>query len=193
MKGSAFTTRLFSLPAAGLAAGLFLAGCFDAGSGPEKHPAAPSWADSAHAPRAVLLDSGAAYFQSCAGCHGPHGEGERGPALANADYLMADRARSIRVVLEGVFDSIRVNGEPWPGYGMPGFGDMMTDFEIAAVLTYIRAVLNDSLVVSCIPQDLDEGIFASCEKEPRTAGEIAVDSIAVSEVAAVRASLATLE
>jgi hypothetical protein len=145
--------------------------------------------DSLRVPRAVLLDSGAVYFQACAICHGGNGRGGRGPAVANSDYVMGDRTRLIRSVLDGVRDSIRVNGVRWRTGEMLGWAETWPDFKIAAVLTYIRAALNDSLVVSCVPEDAATGTWASCESVARTPGDIAADSIAVHEVSAVRASL----
>jgi mono/diheme cytochrome c family protein len=151
-------------------------------------PSVPAdWTDSARAPRAVLLDSGAAYFRACAVCHGFNGRGGRGPAVASSDYVMADRGRLIRTVLYGVRDSIRVNGVRWNTGEMLGWGETWPDFRIAAVLTYVRAALNDSLVTACVPEDAKAGTWASCEMTPRDPAAIAADSIAVEEVAAVRA------
>lgn len=150
-------------------------------------PAPPVWTDSLHAPRAVLLDSGKVLFRNCAICHGINGRGGRGPTVANSDYVMADRTRLIRTVLDGVHDSIRVNGVRWKTGEMLGWGETWPDFKIAAVLTYIRAVLNDSLVVSCVPENFETGTWASCEKEARDSAAIAGDSIAVEDVTAQRA------
>jgi mono/diheme cytochrome c family protein len=147
------------------------------------------WTDSTNAPRAVLLDSGAVYFKSCGVCHGYNGRGGRGPTLANSDYVQGDRARLIHTVLAGVSQPIRVNGVRWKTGEMLGWAETWPDFKIAAVLTYIRAALNDSLVISCIPEDYETGTWASCEKAARTASAIAIDSVSVSEVGVVRATL----
>lgn len=50
---------------------------------------------------------------------------------------MADRTRSIRVVLAGLSGPITVNGQPYNG-AMPAFSNL-TDHEIAAALTYVRS------------------------------------------------------
>src|SRR5690606_8858923 len=107
------------------------------------------------------------------------------------DYVMADRTRLIRTVLEGVKDSIRVNGVRWRTGEMLGWGETWDDFKIAAVLTYIRAALNDSRVTNCVPEDFAAGVWASCESAPRTPEDIASDSIAVDEVTAVRVLIET--
>jgi len=136
--------------------------------------------------RQTLLDSGRVYFQACAICHGGNGRGGRGPAVANSDYVQGNRTRLIRTVLEGVHEPIYVNGVRWKTGEMLGWADVWDDFKIAAVLTYVRVALNDSTVTACIPEDFETGTWASCTLVPRTPDEIARDSIAVDEVAAVR-------
>jgi mono/diheme cytochrome c family protein len=145
--------------------------------------------DSLAVPRATLLDSGRVYFQACAICHGNNGHGGRGPTLANSDYVQGDRERLIRTVLDGVREPIRVNGVRWKTGEMLGWAETWPDFKIAAVLTYIRAALNDSTVVSCVNEDVNTGTWASCVTVPRPAAEIAADSVSVEEVSAVRRTL----
>lgn len=177
---------------AAIASGLLLALTMTGCSGTKnEHAAASPTTQATPAPpaRAMLLDSGEVYFKSCAICHGENGRGGRGPAVANSDYVQGSRERLIRTVLEGVHDSIRVNGVRWRTGEMLGWGETWPDFRIAAVLTYIRAALNDSLVTACIPEDFEAGTWASCTTTPRNAADIAGDSVAVQEVAAVRATL----
>jgi mono/diheme cytochrome c family protein len=145
--------------------------------------------DSLAVPRRTLIDSGRVYFQACAICHGKNGRGGRGPTLANSDYVQGDRAHLIRTVLDGVREPIRVNGVRWKTGEMLGWAETWDDFKIAAVLTYVRTVLNDSLVTACIPEDVESGTWASCTTTPRNAADIATDSISVREVASVRAML----
>jgi hypothetical protein len=148
-----------------------------------------------HIPRSRLLDSGAVLYTNCAGCHGMNGEGGRAPPHANADFVMNNRQLVIRLVLRGnhedprTIDTLTVNGVPYAGGGMPGWADYLSNFQIASVLTYIRAVLNDSLVTNCNPNVLDANDFPVCVKTPRSAAAIAADSVAVWEVKAVRDSL----
>ncbi len=90
------------------------------------------------------------YEQHCAGCHGLNGEGAVGayPALErNRAVLMATPANLIRVVLNGGYlPATATNPRP---YGMPPFGHVLNDAEIAAVVTYIRqAWTNDAAPVS---------------------------------------------
>jgi len=68
---------------------------------------------------AVFMNAG------CAGCHGQHGEGGVGPMLAgNMD--LADAAAVVNQILHG-------------GQIMPAFADTLSDAEIAAVASYVRA------------------------------------------------------
>lgn len=139
--------------------------------------------DTLYTPRAELIVAGGnVYSSNCTGCHGSEGRGIAGsvPPHANSDFVMADRLRLVDVLLNGLEDPITVNGMEYDG-SMPNF-DYLSNFEIAAVLTYIRAALNDSLVVSCDPETFDDDGFAVCVKSPRDPGDIAADSIAVWEV-----------
>ncbi len=77
------------------------------------------------------------YEANCMACHQSDGAGIAAafPPLAKSDYLMQDKARSIRVVLDGLSGKIRVNGKDFDGV-MPAV--IMDDEAIASVLTYVR-------------------------------------------------------
>lgn len=77
------------------------------------------------------------YTQNCAACHQPNGEGIKGafPPLAKADYLMEDKARSIKTILHGLEGPIIVNGEHYNSV-MPVI--KLNDLDVASVLTYVR-------------------------------------------------------
>lgn len=74
----------------------------------------------------------------CVACHQSDGKGLENvfPPLAKSDYLMADKKRSIRQVLNGATEPITVNGKKYttPMVGFPS----MTDEEVADVLNYVR-------------------------------------------------------
>jgi mono/diheme cytochrome c family protein len=79
------------------------------------------------------------YERECAGCHGDYGEGAAGayPALAgNRAVTMAVPANVIRVVLSGGYLPATA-GNPRP-YGMPPYSHVLSDSDIAAVVSYIR-------------------------------------------------------
>ncbi len=77
------------------------------------------------------------YNSYCMSCHMSKGEGIPGafPPLANADYLMEDKERSIRVVMYGLEGEIVVNGTTYNSVMTP-MG--LTDEEVTHVLNYIR-------------------------------------------------------
>lgn len=77
------------------------------------------------------------YTANCVTCHMQNGEGIEGvyPPLAKSDYLMADKTRAIKQVLEGAIGSMTVNGIKYNGF-MTGFP--LNDQEVSDVLNYIR-------------------------------------------------------
>ncbi|EDY19063.1 nitrite reductase, copper-containing [Chthoniobacter flavus Ellin428] len=77
------------------------------------------------------------FLQTCFACHQPTGLGLPGvfPPLAKSDYLMADKARSIMGVIKGNTGPLKVNGADYNGVMPPV---MLTDEQIANVLTYVR-------------------------------------------------------
>ena len=56
------------------------------------------------------------------------------PPLASSDFLLADRDRAIRVVIDGLSGPVTVNGTDYNGV-MPGV--RLSDADVANVLTYV--------------------------------------------------------
>lgn len=77
------------------------------------------------------------YKTNCAACHQESGQGipNAFPPVANSDYLMADKKRSIKIIKHGLEGPITVNNETYNSV-MPALG--LSDDDIASVLTYIR-------------------------------------------------------
>ena len=77
------------------------------------------------------------YTTYCMSCHLPEGEGIEGvnPPLAKSDYLMADKKRSIRQILYGATEEMKVNGKT---YNTPMAAIDLTDEQASDVLNYIR-------------------------------------------------------
>lgn len=93
---------------------------------------------AAEAASGAQLDRGRAlYAQNCLACHQLMGQGVPGafPPLAKSDYLMADKARSIRILCEGLSGEIRVNGRRYES-AMPPV--TLNDQDVADVLTFVR-------------------------------------------------------
>ena len=104
-------------------------------------PAAPAGErPAAPRPSEPEMQAGAKLFgQHCATCHGARGEGKGPyPALSgNRALTLAEPVNAIRVVLNGGF-APGTAGNPRP-YGMPPFGHVLKDAEVATLVTYLRA------------------------------------------------------
>jgi cytochrome c553 len=181
--------KLFSLVGlAGLAvATSLLVGCKTTDNTPD----GCSGSDSLYVCKEQLVQLGTTvYSENCSGCHGANGEGVRAPNVANSDFVMGSKERLIVTMLHGVRDSIRVNGVFWGGNGMAAWEEILSNREIAGVLTYIRATMNDSLYSGCAPVDF---IPSNCSSiVARSGSDIASDSIPVWMVKAVRDTLTPL-
>jgi mono/diheme cytochrome c family protein len=85
--------------------------------------------------------TGAAVYTSfCAQCHQTNGAGipQTFPKLAgNPTVISEDTTSLIRLLVEGGNSPATVNGPP--RQGMPAFAGILTDGQIAQVLTFIRA------------------------------------------------------
>jgi mono/diheme cytochrome c family protein len=91
-----------------------------------------------------LMKVGQQKFGSiCASCHQPSGQGNPGqniPPLDGSEWVVGDQAsaaRLSRIVLYGLSGPINVKGRTYNGV-MPNQGNVLKDYEIAGVLTYIR-------------------------------------------------------
>ncbi len=90
--------------------------------------------------RAILASGARLYEQDCAQCHGVNGEGKAPayPSLAgNRGVTAATPINMVRMILNGGYPP-STQGNPRP-YGMPPFGPAMSDAEVAAVASYLRA------------------------------------------------------
>jgi mono/diheme cytochrome c family protein len=87
----------------------------------------------------VLLEKGkVTYANLCAACHQPHGYGLDGlaPPLVDSDWVLGKPDVTAKIVLNGLGGPIKVGNRTWD-LTMPPMG-MLSDEEVAGVLTYIR-------------------------------------------------------
>jgi mono/diheme cytochrome c family protein len=78
---------------------------------------------------AALMQEGQVVFErkaNCDFCHGGDGQGSGAPALAGNGYVRAN-ASFVGLIFNGYMD-----------HGMPAFGGILSNREIAAVATYVR-------------------------------------------------------
>ena len=88
----------------------------------------------------------------CQTCHGPDGAGLPAagfPPLAGTDWVLGTTDRLIQVTLDGLVGPLTVLGKEYPGHvPMTPFRNLLSDQEVAAVLTYVRnAFGNEAPVV----------------------------------------------
>ena len=86
-----------------------------------------------------LFEAGKAQYPLiCGACHQPSGLGLDGlaPPLVDADWVTGSPERLARIVLQGVRGPLNVKGKTWE-LEMPSVA-ILTDQEIASLLTYIR-------------------------------------------------------
>jgi mono/diheme cytochrome c family protein len=88
----------------------------------------------------LLISLGKTVYEArCASCHGANGEGRppHWPPLANNQSIeMESAVNPIRMVLNGGYPpGTKDNPQP---YGMPPFAGVLSDNEVAAVVSYIR-------------------------------------------------------
>lgn len=89
--------------------------------------------------QAVLKQGAALYETHCADCHKASGAGAPPhfpPLAGNSSLLYASPVNPIRLVLHGGYPPSTADN-PYP-FGMPPFGNLLSDQEAAAVLSYIR-------------------------------------------------------
>jgi mono/diheme cytochrome c family protein len=88
----------------------------------------------------LLLSLGKTVYDSrCASCHGADGSGkppQYPPLAGNQSIEMESSVNAIRMVLNGGYPP-GTAGNPMP-YGMPPFAQLLSDNEVAAVVSYIR-------------------------------------------------------
>jgi mono/diheme cytochrome c family protein len=80
------------------------------------------------------------YKAHCAECHGERGEGQAPaypPLAGHRTVTMGPSANLVKVIISGGFPPTTA-GNPRP-YGMPPFGQSLTDAEIAALASFLRA------------------------------------------------------
>ena len=113
---------------------VYLKGIAEASSPPAASSALPNTESS------LLISLGkTVYDKNCASCHGTQGEGKppHWPPLANNQSIeMQSAVNPIRMVLNGGYPP-GTKGNPMP-YGMPPFAGLLSDNEVAAVVSYIR-------------------------------------------------------
>jgi len=140
-------------------------------------PAGPQLSQSGGAGAAAVpaaAVSGQAVFESrCAACHQANGQGLPGafPPLAGSEYVLGEEERVVRIVLHGLQGAVTVKGQTFNG-AMPAWADVMSDAEIAAVLTYIRSSWGNSAEAIAVEKVAQARAATAGRTTPWTAAEL---------------------
>lgn len=90
----------------------------------------------------VLAKGMGVYNKICVGCHQSDGNGsasQNAPPLAGSEWVLAkDPSRLARIVIHGLSGPIKVKGKDWGAGQMLALGAVLSDEEVAAVLSYVR-------------------------------------------------------
>ena len=87
----------------------------------------------------------------CITCHQGDGKGVEGvyPGLAKSEWLAGDPQRAIKIALKGLNGHMEFQGKTYgPEKGTPpmmGFGPLLNDTEMAAVLSYVHQSFGNDL------------------------------------------------
>ena len=125
-------------------------------------------------PPKKLVKGDQVFVGVCQTCHQSTGMGIAGqyPPLVGSEWLLRDAETPVRIVLYGLEGQLTVKGSAFNNK-MPAFHDKLTDDEIAAVITHVRAAWGNAAqpvtpeIVSAIRAKL--GV-----RNPWTAPELAV-------------------
>ena len=129
-------------------------------------------AGAARGPAAAV--NGQAVFESrCAACHQANGQGLPGafPPLAGSEYVLGDEERVVRIVLHGLQGPVTVKGGTYNG-AMPAWADVLSDAEIAAVLTYVRSSWGNSAEAIAAEKVAEQRAGTAGRTTPWTAREL---------------------
>jgi mono/diheme cytochrome c family protein len=96
------------------------------------------------------------YENNCAQCHGQQGEGAGAaypPLAGHRTVTMGSSANLVRVILSGGFPATTA-GHPRP-FGMPPFGQSLSDAEVAAIASYVRGAWGNA-APAVLPLDVQK-------------------------------------
>lgn len=87
--------------------------------------------------------AGKIYNSYCGKCHERDGSGNnRFPPLKGSEWLAGNFMQPLNIILNGFKGQITVRGRTFSNT-MPAFGDVLSDKEIAEILTYIKTEFNN--------------------------------------------------
>ena len=78
------------------------------------------------------------FAENCAACHQADGQGipSMNPPLAKTSFVLGDKTKLIKIILNGFSDDVEINGQRYSN--TMASHDFLKDQEIADLLTYVR-------------------------------------------------------
>lgn len=122
---------------------------------------------------AVAVSGQAVYESRCAACHQASGQGLPGafPPLAGSEYVVGEEERVVRIVLHGLSGPVTAKGQTYNG-AMPAWADVLSDAEIAALLTYVRSAFGNSAEAIEVEKVAQERAATTGRTTPWTVAEL---------------------
>lgn len=113
------------------------------------------------------------YQRVCATCHQPDGLGlpPTFPPLADSEWVTGSKQDLVRIVLHGLRGPIQVNGNSYNN-AMAGWGAVLSDEQVAAVLTYVRHTFADSASAFTVAEVAAVRQASGSRRTPWTAAEL---------------------
>ena len=113
--------------------------------------------------KSALFAKGEAIYNKegyCGTCHQPNGNGLESsgfPPLSKSKWVTGNTDRLIKVVLNGLYGPLEINGVKYLGnVPMTPYGGMLNDEEIAAVLNYVRNSFGNNVPELVTPTQIKE-------------------------------------
>jgi mono/diheme cytochrome c family protein len=88
--------------------------------------------------KATMARGKVVYNSICLACHMANGKGvpTMNPPIVNTEYVLGDKTRLIKIVLNGFKEDVQINGQSFSNNMTPHKD--LTDRQIADVLTFVR-------------------------------------------------------
>lgn len=93
---------------------------------------------SAASLKASIAAGNAIFTENCVACHQADGMGipNMNPPLAKTTFVLGDKTKLIKIILNGFSDDVEINGQRYAN--TMASHDFLKDQEIADLLTYVR-------------------------------------------------------
>lgn len=122
---------------------------------------------------ATVSDGAATFASNCASCHGAEGQGVGGvfPPLNGSSVTVGPAETIAKIVLQGLQGPLTVAGATYNGF-MPAFAGVLSDEQVAAALTYVRAFPSNGGAPVTADDVRGARVATASRSQPWTASEL---------------------